>query len=561
MRDIIRLTKVSLISGFNLHSFNIKNIRINKKLWKLLLAIAIIITFAVMYIGYCRFIDKLSLTFIQMNQSYYFNALLYNIMSLLIFIFGIPYIMAYFYFSKETEMLLALPIKPKNILVSKFLLLMIYEYIIVFLAVTPAFIINGIHQNAGLVYYVISVILLLIIPMAPLALCSIILMLVARVTNFSSKRNLIRGIFLFLITFLAIGIQIYLQNNAVLIEQGEFYQNLLTNNETLINMLGNINPLAKCLGTSLVSTLTIRSIMNLLIFIIVNLMFFGLFVFVGDKVYLDGIIGGNEVRSKKKELTDKEFNREINKKSSSPYLAIFKIDFITILKTPIYLFNCYGAAIIVPIIIILPLMFGGEISSISIDSILDLYYVNTDFANFIIAGALILTCLFNPTSATTFSREGKYFWISRMIPVKSRDQIIGRSISALLPQIFLVIVLIIGLNSVLDVEIGTYIIGCGLGLLSSLPIILLGMIVDIQRPLLNWSNPQRAVKQNMNVIVTMLLGSIIVLGLGGLTWLLLRLMVDSIIIFIIDLFIILLLTIILYKILKNKIQVRFVVIN
>ncbi|QUH28410.1 putative ABC transporter permease subunit [Vallitalea guaymasensis] len=560
MRDIIRLTKVSLISGFNLHSFNIKNIRINKQLWKLLLAIAIIITFAVMYIGYFKFIDKLSLTFIQMNQSYYFNALLYNIMSLLIFIFGIPYIMAYFYFSKETEMLLALPIKPKNILVSKFLLLMIYEYIIVFLAVTPAFIINGIHQNAGLVYYVISVILLLIIPMVPLALCSIILMLVARVTNFSSKRNLIRGIFLFLITFLAIGIQIYLQNNAVLIEQGEFYQNLLTNNETLINMLGNINPLAKCLGTSLVSTLTIRSIMNLLIFIIVNLMFFGLFVVVGDKVYLDGIIGGNEVRSKKKELTDKEFNREINKKSS-PYLAIFKIDFITILKTPIYLFNCYGAAIIVPIIIILPLMFGGEISSISIDSILDLYYVNTDFANFIIAGALILTCLFNPTSATTFSREGKYFWISRMIPVKSRDQIIGRSISALLPQIFLVIVLIIGLNSVLDVQIGTYIIGCGLGLLSSVPIILLGMIVDIQRPLLNWSNPQRAVKQNMNVIVTMLLGSIIVLGLGGLTWLLLRLMVDSMIIFGIDLVIILLLTIILYKILKNKIQVRFVEIN
>ncbi|GMQ59620.1 hypothetical protein AN1V17_40190 [Vallitalea sediminicola] len=560
MKEIIRLTKVSLISGFNLQSLNIKNLKANRSLWKLLLAVTIVATFVVMYIGYFRFVNKMSLTFIQMNQSYYFNALLYNIISLLIFIFGIPYIMSYFYFSRETEMLLALPIKPRNILLSKFLLLLIYEYIIVFLAMTPVFIINGMHQSAGIAYYIIAIILMFITPVAPLALCSIILMLMARVTNFSSKKNLMRGIFLFLITFLAIGIQVYLQNNAVLIEQGEFYKELLTNNEALIDMLGNINPLAKCLGTSLVSTITFKSMINLLIFIIVNIIFFGLFVVVGDKVYLDGIIGGNEVQSKKKELTDKEFNREINK-SNSPYLAIFKIDVMTILKTPIYLFNCYGAAIIVPIIIILPIVFGGEINSISIQSIIDLYYIQTDYANFIIAGTLILTCLFNPTSATTFSREGKYFWISRMIPVEPREQIIGRSLSALLPQLFLVIVLIVGLNTILDVEISTYIIGCGLGLISSIPIILLGMIVDIQRPLLNWSNPQRAVKQNMNVIVTMLLGSAIVLGLGSLTWLLLKSLVDSTIIFCINLVIIIILTLILYRMLQNKIQSRFVEIN
>lgn len=41
----------------------------------------------------------------------------------------------------------------------------------------------------------------------------------------------------------------------------------------------------------------------------------------------------------------------------------------------------------------------------------------------------------------------------------------------------------------------------------------IGMIIDILRPLLIWDNPQRAMKQNLNVLIAMGVG---VLAIGGL---------------------------------------------
>ena len=40
-----------------------------------------------------------------------------------------------------------------------------------------------------------------------------------------------------------------------------------------------------------------------------------------------------------------------------------------------------------------------------------------------------------------------------------------------------------------------------LGLLGSIPMTELGMVVDIMRPLLVWDNPQKAMKENLNVFL------------------------------------------------------------
>jgi ABC-2 type transport system permease protein len=42
----------------------------------------------------------------------------------------------------------------------------------------------------------------------------------------------------------------------------------------------------------------------------------------------------------------------------------------------------------------------------------------------------------------------------------------------------------------------------------------LGMIIDLARPLLDWTNPQKAIKQNLNVLLAMLadIGILSVLG-------------------------------------------------
>lgn len=561
MREVLRLTKISLINGFNLQGLNLKKILQDKKqLIKYIGYLVLVAFFIVLYVGFIKFMEQLTLGFISLNQETYANALVYNLISMLIFIFGIPYIMAYFYFSRDTEMLLALPIKPRNIVLSKFLMLIIFEHILVFLMMIPVIVISGIALNAGIGYYFIGIIVMLMIPIAPLALCGIIIILLSRITNFGGKKNLIRGIFLFAVTFFAIGIQLYIQKHAMDIEQNQnFMMQLITDNQSMINMLGNANPFAKWLGSALTPVVTTKSIIQLLYFCIGNLAFFLLFIIVGEKIYLGSIIGGNEVVSKKKQLSDEAFNREISK-GNRPYIAIFKTDMITMFKTPIYLFNCFGIVIILPVILMFPLVTGSEMEGLSMNMLLDMYYQNTDYAGFILAGAIMLTGAMTPIASTTFSREGKYFWISRIIPVPAKDHIKGRTMTAMVAQICLVLILIVGFNLVFALHMSTYLY-IALGVLGSIPIIFAGMLIDIEKPLLNWTNPQRAVKQNMNVLFGMLAGLLITAGLGGLTFLMLRLDMSSLLIVVVDAVLITLIMVVLYRVLEKRIKNRFIEIN
>jgi ABC-2 type transport system permease protein len=47
------------------------------------------------------------------------------------------------------------------------------------------------------------------------------------------------------------------------------------------------------------------------------------------------------------------------------------------------------------------------------------------------------------------------------------------------------------------------ILAVGLALLAGFFLTAIGMIIDLARPLLDWTNPQKAMKQNLNVLLSM----------------------------------------------------------
>lgn len=560
MRELIQLTKIGLLNSFNLQGLNIKHILKDRKRASKYIAYLVLIVFSlVVYVGYIKLISSYTDSFMALNQHTFTVAMLYNVISMLIFILGIPYIMAYFYFSRDTDMLLSLPIKPTNIVLSKFLILVLFEYILVFLFMIPALAYSGVAMGAGITYYIVGLLVMLLTPIAPLALAGILIILLSRVTNLGSKKNLLRGIFLFLLTIGLIGFQMMMQKYAMESVGDNFMMTIFTDDKSLLGLLGKINPLAQWVGHAITTNMSLDSMVQLLYFIIASMCMYLLFMLVANKVYLGSIIGGNEVVSKKKALSEEDFNKVIGK-GNPPYMAIFKTDMITMMKTPIYMFNCLAVVIIVPIIFAIPLLSGLQLSGPDPAMLLNLYKSNADLANFILAGVVMVIGAMTPIASTTFSREGKYFWISRIIPVRPGDQLLGRGLSALLAQVLLGIIFAIILIVSIPVPIMAYVCLL-LGIVGSIPNILAGMLIDVEKPLLDWTNPQRAVKQNMNAIFGMLAGSLITVGLGGITYLLMRFSINGIFIMVIDLAIIILLIAILYRKLSQRIEIRFRDIN
>ena len=106
------------------------------------------------------------------------------IISILIFLFSIFLIPSIFYFSKDLDTLLVLPLPPQTILAGKFTTCILYEYaftIIVSIPLLSAYVSN---LHPGIFFYLMALVVLLLLPIYPLVLSSILTMLMMRFVPF-----------------------------------------------------------------------------------------------------------------------------------------------------------------------------------------------------------------------------------------------------------------------------------------------------------------------------------------------------------------------------------------
>ena len=186
MKNILLLTKVF----FKNSMFKKLNSNINSKNnHKYIQTIGIIVLFAYI-IGVFGF---LSYQIIDMLQQVKQESLVLGVFLLaiafLVFIQSVTSCMNLFYFSKDIENVLPLPIKPHQILIAKFNVLMLTEYITILLLALAPFIIYGVLTHAGLLFYLYGMLTLLIFPILPALLASLLVILLMSVSKFVKDKE------------------------------------------------------------------------------------------------------------------------------------------------------------------------------------------------------------------------------------------------------------------------------------------------------------------------------------------------------------------------------------
>ncbi|MDU1443116.1 MAG: hypothetical protein E6916_06330 [Clostridium cochlearium] len=132
--------------------------------------------------------------------------------SLAIFIFAIFHVMNTFYFSMDIENLIPLPLRSYEIIGSKLILIIIYEYITEIIFLLPVLIQYGIKINAGLVYYIYGAIIFLINPIVPTILCTILIMVIMRFSNLGKNKDRFKMISGVVALSIGIGINLFIQS-------------------------------------------------------------------------------------------------------------------------------------------------------------------------------------------------------------------------------------------------------------------------------------------------------------------------------------------------------------
>jgi len=508
MSKFIALTRILLKTGTQ-SSSNKKN---KNGIKGALLGLLLIIAFTPMAIGFGKFLSEAYDGLHAIGQEAVILGFGLSVVSIVIFFFGIFYAMGIFYFSMDVENLLPLPFKPWHIMGAKFTVVLIYEYLTEIIFFAPTLISYGIKSSGGILYYIYGVIIFLLLPIVPLVIASIINMIIMRFTNIAKNKDRFRLLGGIIAMCFGVGINIYIQRFSQNVSQSTITEMFAKGNNSLLSFATKIFPSTKIAVNSLINTTNIQGFTNLILFIIISVVALIIFIMLGESLYFKGVMGVSETTSKRKTLSNLELIKSTSQNSS---LKIYILKELKLLfRTPIYFMNCVLMNFLWPIFFMIPVFTqkggGSQLKTIS-------GFLQDGRSAGIVLAAFFAFMVFascsNAISTTAISREGKNLYILKYIPMKYKQQLMAKVISAVILGIAgMIMVSIIGIL-LLKISLGLILLMLIVGIVGILLTSFIGIFIDLNFPKLQWNTEQEAVKRNFNVMISM----IICLALGGIT--------------------------------------------
>lgn len=557
MRKFLALLKISLNVNFGISAAKHRLFKEKKDRWIVAVMILAVVSLAPMVAAFLRGIKMVYQSLEPIGQEHAVLTLGILGGQIFILVFGLYYIISVFYFSRDLEILIPLPLKPYQIMASKFGVVLINEYLTSLIIVAPIFIYYGILSGASIIYWLSALIVYLLIPIIPMTISAIIVIVMMRFVNLSKKKDFLMVVGSMALLIFILGIQFAIGNMATTMDQNSFIE-IMTGEDGIVNLVGTRFPPSIWATKAMAFGLTSKGIYNFALFAGVSMAIFILLLVVGEKLFYQGLIGGKESIAKKKILSKQEMDKRMSQ-NSSPVNAIFMRELRVMNRTPIFLLNGVLPAVLIPLIFIFPMFMGGNETQNMITAL-------NESANplYIGLGALIFALFCSSTngvSSTTFSREGRNFWMSKVIPVPYGMQIKAKLLhSYFLSSLGIVTAIAVSVY-LLRLDILTTIMIFILALIGNFLLTSINMMVDLSRPLLDWTNPQKAIKQNFNVLIAMLVDSGIMVIIWMVSMLLSTFGLNNYVIYLILMGALLALSLVLYKKLQSYGENRYIEIE
>lgn len=461
------------------------------------------------------------------------------------FFLGAFVLIGEFFSNKDLKVLITLPLEPHETIFGKLFIVLFDQMIISLLLLLPALIYFGIYTKQSAVYYIISIIVFLLSQVFPVMT---VLLYTLIVSNFL-KRFKRKELLLYLSTALLIiivAVLLFFSGNtfSINIENSQELPNITINPDSILSRLAWVYPPA-FLATKALSTIGVNRLTWLLMFLGFHMLLFVLTYFLGNRFYYSFYsILSEQVSSKK---TGANFEEETwFSKTSNPEKALLKREWHYFLKTPAFSVNGFANVLVFPIMLII---FAIIFSKIGVTE--EIFEQILGYNIFIVALISVFSSSLNGLSYSCFSREGHLLKELKMLPIEI-EQILKAKITHIyqISSIGFLSGLIIGtiffkLNFL--EFLGTVLFSVMVNIFLNL----IQMLVDASNPYLDWDNPQKAMKENING----LFATLIIFGfLGVFGFLIYKLVpiVNSYVLLTCLTLLFLILNLLIWRLLKNK---------
>ena len=448
-----------------------------------------------------------------------------------------------FFFSKDIEFILPLPVSSKELLISKFNVILLMTYITEMLFGIPL-ILYGFLNFTNFWYFFNLILVLILLPIVFVAIIGLIAVIFMRLFNFIKNKIMLQNIISIILIICLLFIEDSLISSFSNLQQPSVF---IT---PIINLL-----IEKDIFIKIKSSFVLFSIDILSLFI---------FVFISKKIYLKIIL--NSITSTKRKLKRVEKKKvKIENKNSKIWKSYIKKEMKMLLKKPVFFMQTVFPVImiLVTMIMIANVFIPAIDVAIESDETIKAGLASLEFNSEMICVILgILQCLFSLSSIslTAISREGKNAIFMKYIPVSFYKQFLYKNVLQVVLNIIVSLIILfiiyyyipkIGLLNILLI----FIISIFINLINSY----LMLLIDLKRPYLNWTSEHSVVKKNDNKSFQYALTIILILVYMYLSNIFKN--VNVIITLIIEIFIFMITFIIIDRIVKKKSNQLFNNIN
>lgn len=380
--------------------------------------------------------------------------------------------------SKDTNILMTMPIKDEEIYLSKFLAIVLSKFEIFYFYILMI-LVYLFNMGFSFIKFFGLIINSFPIFVTSVAIISIFIMVIIRYSNIRFYKTSLKfigyGFLLLLLGF--IYFYSYRKNgdeNIIKLVTKFF----LDHKDKLSLLFFHTRIYGKSLGGSgidfIIYTLLLYIYTFLILYILAKL---------ASKIYFDSLLGNEKRKIHRK-------NIKISSKKSSTIIAIFKKDFKTIIKSPVYLFP------IISSMIIFTCIWGfGTIEMF--DFIKKLDFSNVEIYLFIIIGAFAFRFFITANDLainSSLSREGESLYQTLTLPISPKENILGRVLSINLVNLIINISFCMVLKFIIKINIlVSFVIFLGFTL-ASLVSSFLGLLMDANSVNIHWQKERDLTK-------------------------------------------------------------------
>ncbi len=381
----------------------------------------------------------------------------------------------YLFAFKDFDLLMSLPISKRSILTSKLFMIVVTNAGLSLIIGFPFLMIYGIRTSVSAVFYLLALLSLIIVSLVPVVIGAVISLLLGRVSSKSKYTNLI----LTLGSFVVFG--------ALMI--GMFSINSLTTNNIsqIVDILKSVTSIYYPFGL-FIDILENLNIVSLAVFGVISIIIYMLFVFVFSRSF-------SSINTKMQEKYKASNYKMTELKVQTKAVALFKKELGFFFSSYIYVFNMGFGVIMMVISTIMFIVSKSEITKVF--SVIPMNISMSILVTLIMSLSTSLCC----TTAPSISLEGKNIWIIKTMPINVIDIFKGKMWVNIVVTAPIMIICTTILSIIFKFTFLEYILAVAIGCGYSVLIALIGLIINLHFPKMEWNTQVTVVKQSASVAI------------------------------------------------------------